>query len=310
MKPSRILLSAALVLVTTGAATAAVGFRAATHPSEPATLGAPATRFEEILDEPGPLAVETIDGASWSVPLSGLLDLEHPKARAAGLEDRLEPIRVVAHALRHPERGLYLVDTGVGASLGDTLGPIVSKAMGMERLHVRTTTGAWLERSVAPLAGVLLTHLHVDHISGLRDIPDHVPVYAGPGEVEARDALHVFVQGPTDRLLEGKAPVRTFRFEHDPDGRFAGVLDLLGDGSLFALWMPGHTPGSTAYVARTKDGPVLFTGDACHTRWGWDHGVAPGSFSHDREQGQRSLDTLRSFAARHPRMRVVVGHQE
>jgi len=33
----------------------------------------------------------------------------------------------------------------------------------------------------------------------------------------------------------------------DPSGLFAGVLDVFGDGSFWALWVPGHTPGSTAY---------------------------------------------------------------
>jgi hypothetical protein len=30
-------------------------------------------------------------------------------------------------------------------------------------------------------------------------------------------------------------------------------------------------------LARTTTGPVLLTGDTCHTRWGWDNSVEPGT---------------------------------
>ncbi|MDF2696775.1 MAG: Beta-lactamase-like protein, partial [Labilithrix sp.] len=73
--------------------------------------------------------------------------------------------------------------------------------------------------------------------------------------------------------------------------------------------VPGHTPGSTAYLARTSSGPILFTGDACHTTWGWDHGVEPGSFSSDKARSAASLERLRRFVKKHPSIEVRVGHQ-
>jgi N-acyl homoserine lactone hydrolase len=87
------------------------------------------------------------------------------------------------------------------------------------------------------------------------------------------------------------------------------VIDVFGDGTVRALHVPGHTPGSTAFVARTPAGPVLLTGDACHTAWGWEHGVEPGSFSNDRPQSAASLERLRRFASKHPAMQIRLGHQ-
>jgi len=54
---------------------------------------------------------------------------------------------------------------------------------------------------------------------------------------------------------------------------------------------------------------VLYTGDACHTRWGWDHGVEPGTFSSDVERSAESLARLAKLAAEHPSLRVHLGHQ-
>ncbi len=90
---------------------------------------------------------------------------------------------------------------------------------------------------------------------------------------------------------------------------FEGILDVFKDRSLFALYVPGHTPGSTAYLARTEKGPVLFTGDACHTVWGWQNGVEPGTYSADAPRGIANLERLHKFAERHPKIEVRVGHQ-
>jgi N-acyl homoserine lactone hydrolase len=87
------------------------------------------------------------------------------------------------------------------------------------------------------------------------------------------------------------------------------VVDVFGDQTVWALLVPGHTDGSTAYLVRTPHGPVLLTGDACHTTWGWDHGVEPGSFSSDQKRSRVSLDRLRALVARHPSIEVRVGHQ-
>jgi hypothetical protein len=55
---------------------------------------------------------------------------------------------------------------------------------------------------------------------------------------------------------------------------------------------------------------VLLTGDACHTAWGWEHGVEPGSFSSDRSRSAASLAALKKLVARHPAIDVRLGHQQ
>jgi glyoxylase-like metal-dependent hydrolase (beta-lactamase superfamily II) len=88
------------------------------------------------------------------------------------------------------------------------------------------------------------------------------------------------------------------------------VLDVFGDGSFWAISAPGHTPGSIAFLARTPHGPVLLTGDVCHTAWGWQHGVEPGTFSDDLAGSADSLARLERFVRRHPSIEVRLGHQQ
>lgn len=287
-----------------------------THPTQPSSLGVPRSAAEllAVLDEPGPVRLETIASADWVVPRSGLLNLDHPHAIAAGLEDEEEPIQIYFHALTHPTRGTFLIDTGVERALRDdparaVLRGFAADAMSVDRMEVHAPLGEWLaSRGVRP-AGVLLTHLHLDHILGLPDVPKGTPIFSGPGEASSRALLNAFVQGLSDEAFEGHAALEELAFAPDPDARFAGVLDLFGDRSVFAIWSPGHSPGHTAYLVRTVDGPVLVTGDACHTAWGWEHGVEPGSFSKDLELSRVSLDALQRLARERPSIDVRLGHQ-
>lgn len=108
-------LSFAAALSLTGAL---LGCRPTSHAVAPAHLGVVRSTadLEAVLEEPGPVSVETVTGADWEVARSGLINLDHPTARAAKLTDDPEPIHIYFHAIRHPRRGLYLVDTGVERS--------------------------------------------------------------------------------------------------------------------------------------------------------------------------------------------------
>jgi N-acyl homoserine lactone hydrolase len=318
MKTSRkVILGLGLALGVGAASFVLVGCAASSHPVTAADLGAARSSadLEAVLDEPGPITVETVVGADWQVDRSGLINLDHPEAVAAGLEDGPEPIHIYFHAVRHPSRGLFIIDSGVERALRDDpdeaaiRGPVAS-VMNVEAMRFVNDTAGWLERQEQPLAGVFLTHLHLDHVSGMPDVPRGTPIYAGPGETEDRSALNVFVQPVIDRALEGHAPIREWQYRDDPSGTFAGVVDVFEDASFWALSVPGHTSGSTAYLARTPEGPVLFVGDACHTAWGWSHGVEPGTFSHDQPASAESLAHLRAFVAKHPNIDVRLGHQE
>ena len=309
LDPSLFLLFAALALTGLGCA-------ASHHATQDSDLGTPA-RSESLLaviDAPGSVEVETIKAADWAVARSGLINLDHPNAKAAGLVDGDESIAVFFHVLRHPKFGVFIVDSGVESAFRDPAGNdrvsfIIASAMNTEALEIHTTTAEWLAEQAEPLAGVFLTHLHLDHVMGMPDVPPGTPVYVGPGEPTASDFMYSFTRGTIDRMIESADALRVWPFEADPDGRFEAIVDVFGDGSVWAIHVPGHTPGSTAFLVRTPTGPRLLVGDASHTRWGWENGVEPGTFSLDGPRSVKSLAGLRKLAREFPTIEVHVGHQ-
>ena len=86
-------------------------------------------------------------------------------------------------------------------------------------------------------------------------------------------------------------------------------VDLLGDGSLWAISVPGHTDDSIAYLINGAT-PVLLTGDASHFAWAFKAGVAPRGWNKaGTARGYVSLEQLRAFARAYPNVRIIYGHE-
>ncbi len=273
----------------------------------PATIAAAQASLALKESGSGPIEFERIVAASWAVDRSGLLNLEHPKAKH--IKDTLESIEIYTYRITHPRYGTFLIDTGISEELAsdgdsDAIGWMVAKSMNIDKLKTNISTAKILERIPGRLQGVFLTHLHLDHILGMPDIGNQVPVYIGPGDISNSAFLHLFVQGSADRLLAGKAALREWRFDREHD-----AIDVFGDGSLWVLHMPGHSPGSVAFLIHSKEGPVLITGDTCHTGFGWANGVEPGSYTADHKRNRESLRILRTIATKYPEVQVHLGHQ-
>ena len=297
-----------LGFILVSACVALAGCEASSVATVPATLGIASKRAALTATEnTGPVVLEKRVAATWEVPLSGLLNLDHPKAIAAGIEDGSEPIEVYVYVLRHPSAGTYIVDSGISERFtyedgNPDVSSIVAMAMNTELLEVKLAT-ADLATELGGVDGVFLSHIHIDHIMGLPDLPPETPVYIGPGDAAFTAALNAFSQGTTDRLLGVQGQLREWQYGGNK------VLDIFGDGSVFAIHSPGHTPGSTAYLVMSTEGPQLLLGDATHTRWGWENGVEPGTFSADIPQSAESLAWLVQLADDIPGITVHPGHQ-
>lgn len=107
------------------------------------------------------------------------------------------------------------------------------------------------------LAGVLITHSHWDHVSGL----DHLqaPVWTNAGELryaaEARD-------GKVFRTVSPGHAIRQYEFDNKPYLGFPSSYDVHGDGSVVVALAGGHTTGSVVvFVTMPAGKRYAFIGD-------------------------------------------------
>lgn len=256
---------------------------------------------------------QVVKVADWEASLAGLLDLDDPKAKAAGLKDRKEPISIYFYLVKHPKFGTFMIDSGVGESFTKgkdalPISSIVESQMHFSKMQVYQTTKTYLHQNKIDIKGVFLTHLHLDHTLGSSELDNSIPLYVGPGEVTSKYFINLFVQGSTNRLLGENSNLIQFDFGKDKDQ--ITVLDFFGDESFYILSVPGHTPGSLAFFIPTKEGAHLVLGDTSHTSWGWKEGVTPGAFTSDHKLNRKSLDFLKGLENTHKLKFVYPGHQE
>lgn len=283
-----------------------------THPTKSARIESPRTptSWADALSGSTRLEWESVVSGRWRVPRSGMINLERPEAK--GLKDEDMDIVLPVNVLRHPERGAFIIDTGVSESLkaGEGGGVTFPLSTWIGSVKSEESLKSILARQPAPLAGVFYTHLHPDHVLGTLDVPKGTPLYTGPGETTPTAVSNALLRGTYERLFAGQEP--TTELDVSAGVAIGGVkhaIDFFGDGSLWVIASPGHTPGSLAFVANTTKGPVLFTGDTSHTRWGWEHQVEPGSYTADHAQNRESLAQLASIAKELPELTVLASHE-
>jgi N-acyl homoserine lactone hydrolase len=221
----------------------------------------------------------------------------------------------LAYVLRHPEAGTILVDTGFHADAANDRRKDFGLAMSLMFRGLRTPSEPFDEqlrrRGVDPDAveRVVMTHLHVDHTSGMRLLPNARFTIARR-EWAAATARGAAGRGFVGHHLPDRSRVDLVDLDADgePHGPFGRTLDLLGDGSVRLISTPGHTPGHTSLLVRASDGrTVLLAGDAAYTRRNVREEILPLLTADDRAH-RTSLRELAAFAEREPDAPIVPSH--
>ncbi|MGV9009455.1 MBL fold metallo-hydrolase [Brevundimonas sp.] len=298
-----VLAGLSLALAATGCATSTTR-----HPVIVSDIGTPATGSDmnASLARPGIVTFQRIRFARWTGGRGTFIDRNDPLTDDVPKGD--EEATIYAYVVDHPRFGRILIDTGISADLDTRLTWVMRQGVNNLDIRVEKTMAQWLTGQVVPKA-VFLTHLHFDHVGGLLDLPVTTPVYVGSGEAQEQSRANLVLGPSTDAILRGFGPLREWAFQPDASGAFEGVLDVFGDGSVWAIRVPGHSAGSTAYLVNSVDGPKLVTGDAISTRLNWEAGMPQPVTAAARANAWTSADRLRRFAATHPAIEIFLGHQ-
>jgi glyoxylase-like metal-dependent hydrolase (beta-lactamase superfamily II) len=181
--------------------------------------------------------------------------------------------------LRHPSRGWILFDTGYSNHFLEATNRFP------ERMYrwITPLTLAPEETLLAQLAAsgiaagdiryVVISHMHGDHIAGLRDFPNAQFVImraeheAMRGKSRLNGLLHAFLPAliPDDFAQRMVCVEDTAESALSPECRpFERGYDIFGDRSILAVPLPGHSHGQLGIVFRRSDDRQTFmVGDAC-----------------------------------------------
>lgn len=168
--------------------------------------------------------------------------------------------------VRHPQ-GDILFDSGLGLEIDAQYEEMPAYLQPLTAY--RDTSPAieqLVEHQVDPksIQKILLSHLHWDHASGIRDFPT--------AQVMLPKAEHEIAMKPKGAMgyLRSQLQVESIDWQYlefvdQPFMNFERSHDLYGDGSIILVPMQGHTPGSMGMFLNFADGRrYFFSGD---TTW-------------------------------------------
>ncbi|KOP65852.1 beta-lactamase [Bacillus sp. FJAT-18019] len=139
------------------------------------------------------------------------------------------------------------------------------------------------------LEAIVLTHLHADHVSGLKHVAGAKRIIVSELEIEAAQRS----PGYTQTMWEG-VKFDSFRPNPIPFGPYGLGLDLFGDESIFLVHTPGHSRGQLSVLAKMSGGWVLLASDVGYSSRSWREMILPG-VADNREEAACSLRWVRDF---------------
>jgi N-acyl homoserine lactone hydrolase len=159
--------------------------------------------------------------------------------------------------VQHP-KGDLLIDAGFGSSVAAHVAAL--PRIQRTPYHAAQTAGDQLDASGydrGRLPGVLITHSHWDHVSGLDGL--RMPIWINPGE---RRYAAENPDGKVFRIVSPGHEIREYRLSGPPYLGFPSSLDVHGDGSVVIALAGGHTTGSVVVFVTVPSGQrYAFIGD-------------------------------------------------
>src|SRR5262245_58256742 len=218
-----------------------------------------------------------------------------------------------AFLITHPSAGAILVDTSLHSSIAaepsENFGRLASRVARPRIEPGKDLPSQLRERGADPrsIPLVVMTHMHMDHASGISEFPSSTFVLSSTEWTAATTGSRPLLRGYRPEHYDFAFDYRVVDFDGprvDSYSTFARTFDLLGDGSIRLAFTPGHTVGHMCVLARLEDRDFVIAGDAVYTMRQLEGG--PGQpRPQDPHLWRRSLQELQLFHREYPRAVIV-----
>lgn len=220
----------------------------------------------------------------------------------------------LAYAARHPSAGTILIDTGMHPDASRHFRKDFGVPMSLLFRDMRAAEAPFDEQlrglAIKPddVEQVIMTHLHVDHTSGMRLLRKAEFTCSREEWAATRERFAV-AKGYVGHHLPPESRMRLVDFDRDGEayGPFTKTIDLLGDRSIRLIATPGHTVGHMSVLLRLQDREVLVVGDAAYTLRNIREEILPMLTAND-EASLRSMAEIKAFAESEPEAILVPTH--
>jgi N-acyl homoserine lactone hydrolase len=258
--------------------------------------------WREIFQNPRSVTIETIKTGTVNINRRGTINTEHPDA--SDINDEVLNVPIKAYLIIHEELGNFLLDAGLDILYVDDTHGGLDDDLDEFFLKKNENIKFQLDCRRTKLKAIFLSHLHSDHIAGIRELPKNIPYFVGKGELEQ------YRPKTNGNFLSDVETLYEINFSKSDEMPPLGpCADLLGDGSVWAISTPGHSKGHLSFLINGVDGPVFLTMDACFIKDNLRLKIAPSDYTGDVKMAQKTLDMIIKFLEVYPEVRVICGHE-
>ncbi len=197
--------------------------------------------------------------------------------------------------IKHGKQWL-LWDTGVPEStLHDPKGWSTLPSLIVYHLdHSLTEQLATIGLKPADIDRIAISHTHGDHIGNVGLFPQATLIMQ---RAEYR-WIHS-PDGPNDNVNQLMALARKLMGTPANLDLVEGDTDVYGDGSVFLIATPGHTPGHQSLLVHLRrSGFIILSGDVAHLEQNFRRDIVP-TLNTDKEQSVASMNRVRRLIARY-----------
>lgn len=234
----------------------------------------------------------------------------------------------MAMLIEHPVEGPILFDTGYDSAFLAATQPFPERfyrwVTPVELDEGRDAASQCRQRGIDPLEvrHLILSHFHADHIAGTHAFPNAAIHCARAGLDEASHGgrLSLTRRGVLRSLIPTDFGTRARFFEDMPAATLPPELapfergaDILGDGSLLAVELPGHCPGHWGLLLRdARWGAHFLVADAAWSLDAIRRDMPPPAFTSNllgnARKARGTLHALHLLSQRNPEVRLTPCH--